>query len=165
MATVVELERAGALFKLDPDLEAGIQELRCIYGSPTLKTWIEGTLPGLEGNWGLELTPLEQLQGFVEEVFCPGEPLTFEWQFKPLIHIRDGIWELKTADLRMFGWFWKQDCFIASACDLKSRILEYKLYRPYADDAARFRSALDLDEPKFIPGDDPRAVVSDFSYP
>ena len=102
MATVVELDGSGALFKLDPNLGPSVQELRCIYGSPRLKDWIESTLPALEGNWGVELTPLEQLQGFVEEVFCPGEPLTFDWQFKPLTYIRDGIWELKTADWQTF---------------------------------------------------------------
>ena len=39
------------------------------------------------------------------------------------------------------------------------------LYRPYAEEAVRFREQLDLNNPQFVPGDDPHAVVSDFSFP
>jgi hypothetical protein len=165
MATPLDLVDRGRLFKLDPDLGFGLQEFRVIYSSPRLKCWIQDVLPALESDRGLQLTPQEQLQAFVEEVFCPGDSLTYEWQFKPLTHIGDGIWELKTADIRIFGWFWKKDCFIGSAGDLKSRIMEMHLYRPYAEEAVRFRNDLDLDEPKFIPGDNPHDVVSDFGFP
>lgn len=165
MATVLELEAAGSLFKLDPDLQQGIQELRCIYVSPRLKTWIENDLPNLESTWKVELTPQEQLQAFVEEVFCPGEPLTYEWHFRPISHVKDGIWELKTADIGMFGWFSIKDCFIGSAANLTDLVKQHGLYHGYADEAARFRDRLDLTPPKFIPGDNPHAVVSNFGYP
>jgi hypothetical protein len=165
MATPLHLDRTGALFKLDPNLGPGVQEFRTIYASPRLKTWIENVLPTLESTWKIELTPQEQLQAFVEEVFCPGEPLTYEHQFKPITHIKDGIWELKTADLRMFGWFFIKDCFIGSAADLTDNVKRHHLYYGYAGEAARFRDGLDLDEPKFVPGDDPHAVVSNFGYP
>jgi len=165
MATPLELDNAGALFKLDPDLAPGKREIRSIYASPRLKTWIENDLPQLESTWNIELTPQEQLQAFIEEVFCPREPLTYDWHFKPLTHIRDGIWELKTADLRMFGWFFVKDCFIGSAANLTDTVKQLHLYRPYAEEAVRFRDGLDLNHPKFVPGDDPHAVVSDFSFP
>ncbi len=165
MATLLDLVRCGDLFKLDPDLEPGILDCRCIYTSLKFKTWIEEVLPTLESTWKIEQTPQEQLQSFIEGVFCPGEPLTYDWQFKPLTHIRDGIWELKTADLRVFGWFPKKDHFVGVSADMKDRILQHKLYAPYVRDAADFLSRLDLDEPKYIPGDSPHDVVSDFSYP
>jgi hypothetical protein len=165
MATPLELDNAGALFKLDPDLGPGKREIRWIYASPRLKTWIEDALPRLESTWHIELTPQEQLQAFVEEVFAPGEPLTYDWQFKPLTHIEDGIWELKTADLRMFGWFYEKDCFIGSAANHTDVVKQLKLYRPYAKEAVRFRDQLDLNKPKFVPGDNPHDVVSDFSFP
>ncbi len=165
MATVLELDAAGSLFRFDPDLEQGIQELRCIYVSPRLKRWIDNDLPTLESTWKIELSPQEQFQAFFEEVFCPGEPLTYDWHFKPLTHVGDGIWELKTADLRIFGWFSAQDCFIGSAANLTDLVKRHRLYRGYAEEAVRFRDQLDLDPPKFIPGDNPHAVVSNFSYP
>jgi hypothetical protein len=64
----------------------------------------------------------------------------------------------------MFGWFYHQDCFIGTDCNLKRVIIESKLYRPYSEQAVRFRDQLDLDGPKFVPGDDPNVVVSDCYY-
>jgi len=164
MATPLELDLRGDLFKLDSGL-APIDEIRRIYAAPRLHLWIQNDLPKLESTWNVELTPQEQLVGFVEEEFCPGEPLTFDEQFKPLRHVGDGIWELKTADLRMFGWFYEKDCFIGSAANLADLIKRLHLYIPYGEETARLRDALDLDVPKFVPGDDPHAVVSDFSFP
>src|SRR6266571_754944 len=113
MATILELALTSAVLKWDPALPLHTQEFRSIYGSPRLKTWIEGDLPGLESTWNVELTPAEQLTALVE-IYCSGDVLTFGWQFKPLTHVKDGIWELKTADLRVFGWFHKRDCFVGA---------------------------------------------------
>jgi hypothetical protein len=165
MATLLNLVSRGDLFRLDPNLEPHVLDFRCIYTSPRLKKWIEDDLPMLESTWNIEQSPLEQLQSFVEEIFCSAEPLTYEWQFKPLTHIKDGIWELKTADLRIFGWFQKKDHFVGVSADMKDRIKQHGLYIPYARDAANFRDKLDLDEPKFIPGDNPHDVVSNFGFP
>jgi hypothetical protein len=164
MATLLDLASRGHLFKLDPELEPGVSDFRCLYTSPKLKKWIEEDLPKLESTWKVEESPQEQLRSLVEDIFCPGEPLTFGWQFKPLTHIKDGIWELKTADLRMFGWFQQKDHFVGVWADMKDRIREYHLYVPYARDAADFRDRLDLNEPKFISGDNPHDVVSNFGF-
>jgi hypothetical protein len=165
MATLLDLERWGALFRLDAGLDPGVQEFRQIYTSPDLRWWMESTLPGLVSSWNLELTPLEQLDGLIN-VFCSGDTLTYGQQFKPLTHVKDGIWELKTADLRMFGWFNRKDCFVGVVADDATRIKTYKLYKGYANvTTAGFRDALDLDEPKYVTGDDPHAVVSNFDLP
>lgn|SRR5262249_3579632 len=165
MATPLHLDRIGFLFKYEPELEPGQRERRSLFASARLQAWIEKELPGLESIWKIELTPQEQLKEFLDGSFCPGDTLTYAWQFKPLTHIRDGIWELKTADLRIFGWFWMRDTFIGSAANLTDRIKQQHLYRGYAEEAAIFRHRLDLDEPKFITGDDPHAVVSNFDSP
>lgn len=165
MATLIQLAKGGDLFPYEPELDPGIQPFRWLYGSPRLKTWIENDLPKLPSDWDLENTPEEQLVAFLDDVYCPGEPLTYENQFKPLTHIKDGIWELKTTDLRLFGWFWRKDCFVASACGYKATLAQIPgLYFGYAAEAERFRDQLDLDGPKFIPGDNPHAVVSNFGY-
>lgn len=164
MATILDLIGTEALFKLDPGLDNQDQDYRCVYTSPRLKTWVERELLGLESTWKLELSPAEQMAELVEH-FCSGGPLTYGWQFKPLTHIRDGVWELKTADTRMFGWFFRRDCFIGAVANLTDHIKRHNLYGGHAGEVVRFRDALDLDEPKFIPGDNPHDVVSDFSYP
>jgi hypothetical protein len=46
-----------------------------------------------------------------------------------------------------------------------TRIKKHDLYRGYANvTTRRFRDELDLDNPKYIPGDDPHAVVSNFDH-
>jgi hypothetical protein len=164
MATVLELDQSGKLFRLDV-LEQSVQEFRTIYASPNLHQWITGTLPGMVSAWGIELTPEEQVFALATS-FCAGERLVFGTQFKPLTHITDGIWELKTDDIRIFGWFSRKDCFIGAVADDATKIKKHDLYFGYANvTTRRFRYLLDLDKPKHVPGDDPHAVVSNFDYP
>jgi|SRR5713101_4290459 len=164
MATPIELDRGGALFKLEA-LEQQVQEFRQFYASPDLHKWLSNVLPTMASAYDIEINPLEQFVA-LSEIFCAGERLTYELQFKPLIHITDGVWELKTQDIRIFGWFHKKDCFIGSVADDATRIKKYRLYHGYANvTTKRFREALDLDNPKYVPGDNPHAVVSNFDYP
>src|SRR4051812_27179079 len=113
MATLLHLEGAQLLHKIYPALDPREHEWRLFYALPRLRAWIERTLPTLESSWKIEESPVEQLDALIY-VFCSGQPLAYGQQFKPLRHIRDGIWELKTADLRVFGWFHTKDCFIGS---------------------------------------------------
>lgn len=164
MATLVELDRRGELFKLDPALEANEQEWRMIYTSPRLKDWLEGVLPSLVSHWQQELSPLQQVDALVEE-FCSGTTLCFGPQFKPIQHVKGGIWELKTPDVRVFGWFHVKDCFVGWRGEAAEHVKRYNLYYGIAGEAARYRDLLDLDEPKFIAGEDPNNVVSNYNLP
>lgn len=126
--------------------------------------WIQEKLPGLGSTWNIELTPLEQMVSFIE-TYANGSTLVFGRSFKPISHVSGGVWELKTADIRVFGWFALKDVFLGHAADLTDKIKTHGLYHGYAGEVARFRDQLDLTEPKFVPGDDPNVVVSAFSYP
>jgi hypothetical protein len=164
MATLLDLERRGDVAKLDAALAPGQQEWRRIYVRPRVETWMANVLPGLPSALGLEVSPIEQLDAFLE-IYCSGDSIMYERQFKPLRHIDSGVWELKMPDLRMFGWFHVRDCFVCTDCDCATRVKSHQLYSGYRDQAVRFRDSLDLDDPKFIVGDDPNAVVSAFCYP
>ena len=127
--------------------------------------WLTEVLPDLGSTWNIELSPLEQLAAFIE-TYASGEPLVFGRSFKPISHVSGGVWELKTADLRVFGWFPSQDVFIGHAANLSETIKSVRgMYHGYANEVVHYRKNLDLNEPKFVPGDDPNAVVSAFSYP
>src|SRR5262249_49768391 len=130
MATVQELDAAGRLHRLDPALSDDQFEDRFIYVSTRLRNWLEQELPNLESSWAIEVSPAEQFDALLE-TYASGETLTFAWQFKPLNPVGDGVWELKTADLRVFGWFHKFDCFVAVCADTKDRIKEHNLYGGY----------------------------------
>ncbi len=110
------------------------------------------------------MNPLEQFDD-LSYAFVSGEPLLCLAQFKPLRHVAGGIWELKTPDLRVFGWFNAKDSFIGVVANQTDAIKKHRLYHGHAGEVAAFRDRLNLDEPKFISGEDPYAVVSDFNYP
>jgi hypothetical protein len=164
MATLIELERDGQLFRLDPQLEPTEQEWRSIYLSPTLKKWMQDVLPTLQSTWQVEIGPAQQLDALVEE-FCSGTTLCYGPRFHPIEHVEDGIWQLKTPDLRIFGWFHVKDCFVGWRAELADFIKNHWLYHGFAGETARFRNKLNLDEPKFVHGVDPNAVVSNYTYP
>ena len=169
MATAIELEIAGELHKYDPVLDEDEQELRILWASPKLKDWIGNGLPQLASDFGVETAPLGQFDAFMD-VYASGLPLVFEKQFKAfqghsLQALEDGVWYLKTTDLRIFGWFWKKDCFIGVVADTAFRVKEHNLYQGYRGEVVRFRDKLLLDEPKFIPGTNPDAVISNYDLP
>jgi hypothetical protein len=164
MATLQALDASGEISKLDLELGARQQVERLIYLMPRIIHWLKEDLPALGSSWNIEESPEQQFYNLAE-VFITGATLTFDLQFKPLNHLGNGIWELKTADLRIFGWFPGRDCFVATNADTAQRIKEHGLYRGYQAEAAQMRAALQLDEPKFIEGSNPHAVVSAFAYP
>jgi hypothetical protein len=157
----------GPLFKLDPVLDsydADAQEERLIYASKKFRDWIVKVLPGLGSTWNVEELPDQQVDALFED-FTSGIVLTYSHQFKCLNPVGDGVWELKTADVRIFGWFYAMDCFIAIVADTKQHILDHGLYAGYRGEVVHYRNQLALDEPKFIDGDDPNVVVSNYTIP
>lgn len=162
MATLINLADGGTLFKLDPVLDLHEQELRLIYTSERLMHWLQQTLPELGSTWNIESSPAEQLDTLFA-TYASGDTLTYGWDLKPIGPVGLGVWELKTADVRVFGWFARRDSFIGVVADATERVKTYNLYAGYRGEVVRFRDALDLDEPKFAPGDDPDDVVSNYS--
>jgi hypothetical protein len=164
MATLLDLVSSGHLVKFDPGLEANELEHRVIFASQKFQAWVTGELPALGSEWQIEVTPLEQFDALAE-VYASGEALTFGHRFKPLNPSSNGVWELKTPDLRIFGWFKQKDHFIAVVADLAENVKKNALYAAYRREVVQFRNALNLDPPKFVPGENPHDVVSNFDYP
>jgi hypothetical protein len=160
MATLLGLVQQERLFRFDPELGRNEMEVRRIFLLPPARNWLVEVLPTIGSTWNIEESPAEQLDALVYE-FCSGKRLKIGNRFKSLIHLGDGIWELKTADLRLFGWFVAKDCFVVSDCDQTDRIKRVNLYKGYCEQAVRRRDALELDGPKYIGGDKPDDVVSD----
>ena len=164
MSTILESAELGALVRLDPALEPNELEWRIVYVLPHMLPQLQNDLPAYVSQWRVESSPLQQFDAMLE-VFCSGETLTFDRMFKPLTHIQDGIWELKTPDLRLFGWFPIKDCFVMGAMDTAFKVRTHNLYVGYANVVAYRRNQLSLDAPKFIPGTDPNDVVSNYDFP
>lgn len=164
MATVKELSGTdGPLELYEPTL--GFRQLasRLIYMGPKVMPWILEHLPEAVTDQDTEIQPVEQLDDLLNS-FCAGECLSIGRQIKLLRHWDGGVWELKTLDLRLFGWFPRVDTFICNAVDFATHIKRFGLYAGYRGETIRFRDLLPLDEPKFIQGDDPHGVITNVSF-
>lgn len=164
MATLLNLAADGVLDKFDAELGSRQQPMRAVFFRPGVFESALERLEGMESEYGNEISPLENWEDLLNS-FVAGEVLIFDRQIKPLTHFRDAVWELKTLEIRMFGWFYLVDHFICNDIDLATRIKHHNLYNGYRDAAVRFRNKIDLSPPKFLIGDDPRVVVSSVSYP
>lgn len=164
MATLVHLADQERLIIYRAPLRRDQLPDRMFYLLPTALKWMQEKLPGLNTWFENEVSPLEQVDLFLTK-FCAGDTLTFERQFHSVHHVDDGIWELKTIDVRMFGWFHARDRFVCTNGGDATVIKSHGLVPGFRDEAVRLRTDLDLDEPKFVKGNDPNEVVSAFSYP
>jgi hypothetical protein len=163
MATMVDLI-SSRLERLDPELPAGSQEVRLVYLAERAARWIEDQLPNGVSNWNLESSPLEQVFALFQ-AFCGGEDLIYSQTIRDLKPAGAGVWELKTADVRMFGWFFQKDCFVAVCADYAWRVKEYNLYAGYTNEVVRYIRDCDLDPTWIIASQDPADVVSNCHRP
>ncbi|RYF10718.1 MAG: hypothetical protein EOO77_20930 [Oxalobacteraceae bacterium] len=164
MATVKELSDAeGPLDLYEPTLGFRQQALRLVYVGVKVMPWISEHLPEAITDQRTEIQPIEQLDDLLNS-FCAGEPISIERQIKLLRHWDGGVWEMKTLDLRLFGWFPQIDTFICNSIDFATRVKRLNLYAGYRGEVIRFRDPLPLDEPKFIQGDDPHGVITNVSF-
>ena len=165
MATLVELAGPdGPVEKLDVALEDDQQEFREIYISQRLKAQLSNDLPTMASLWGVEQqSPLQQVDARTA-AFVAGEPLSFDTQFNVLKPHRHGVWEIKTADVRIFGWFVRKDCFVGVVMHDATFVKKHDLYLGLVGEVIRFRNSINLDEPKFVAGEHPNDVVSNWTF-
>ena len=159
MATLDTLVAQGALVKIEVHLEPMELQDRVIYGTPRFIQWLSNELPQLGSSWNIFETPSDQMDVLMHE-FITGGPMPYERRFKPWWRTEDGVWYLKSADLRVFGWFPKLDHFIASNAGTAEIAKTYKLYSRFVNSVVETRDKLDLDKPKFVGGSNPDDVLS-----
>lgn len=149
------------MIKLEVLLDAGEREVREIYLSPRLRDWLASKLPALQSQWDLKNQSPEMQVDALTHLFVAGEPLAFDTQFNVLRPCERSVWELKTPDVRVFGWFYEKDVFVAVVADDATFVKERNLYSGYRDEVVRFREKTGL---KCIEGDHPDDVVSDWNF-
>ena len=151
MATLCNLSHAGALIRHDPDLENDEQPLRYVYLAPEVDAWISTTLATAPVDRSRQLTPFEQVEQRLYD-FAIGRPMAYGTEYHPLDPLGQAVWELKTVDVRLIGWFARRATFIIVCGRLKGELRKAKLYAPCIEHVVRFRNGLDLDPPKAITG-------------
>ncbi len=165
MTTLSKLVADGVVVRIEVQLDGEELAWRELYAYPAagrqnyFVPWLRDTLPTMRSQVGAEDSPEEQVYGLLV-LYVTGKRLNSGRMYSPLRPDAKGAWELKTVDVRIFGWFHRRDCFIAVFADDATHIHEHGLHAGYRDEVVRLRDGLDLDEPKFVGGTNENDVLS-----
>ncbi|MGY6645114.1 MAG: hypothetical protein ACXIVD_07820 [Salinarimonas sp.] len=136
------------------------EKWRTIYASRALQVFLADIqVNDPPTRWEADLTPKEQLYELFR-VFITGEVLRTDDQFHVMRPTDDAVWELKTPDLRIFGWFIAKDQFAGIFGDWAERIKEHGLYAGYRDEITRRRLKCGADDTCCVWETEENAVVS-----
>lgn len=153
MATPTELAQRGVLTDLASALDRHQLPKRRMYAFPRFEEWYNTELPELvrdpRGNGDME--PADQADDLIER-FLLGYSFSTDRLSKNLNPRKHGVWELKTADIRFMGWFWRRDTFIIYRAMDATLIKDLGAYAGLVEETKYHRGQLDLDPPEFIEG-------------
>jgi hypothetical protein len=151
MATLEHLAATDELLKHDPDFDRHELPERIAYFAPEFDEWLGMVLWPLAPTRGHQLSPFEQAEQILYE-FVVGMPMAYSVHYRKLEPLAAHVWELKTRDVRLFGWFAKKAVIVLVCGELKEKLTIGRNYKPYVGKVVAFRDALDLDPPKAITG-------------
>src|SRR5262245_2767873 len=152
MSTIEELVDAGAISKIEVEMTYREQPQRLLYGTPDFIAWLRELLSGAEPPTRLgEATAAEQVDQLFH-AFVAGAPLIHMRQFRYIRAEKNAVWELKTPDTRIFGWFMKRDCFVCVFGNSTDQVKAHDLYRGYRIAIRRLRRELDVDNTLCVEG-------------
>lgn len=161
MPTPGDAVAEGLLHKVDGGLDAAEQEQRLPYAMPRAVRWMNDKLEGLDADGFFENapSPMEQAEELFYS-FISGEDLE-SGDLPPHVMMpsKEGVWELRTFDLRFFGWFWRKGIFIISSVDQALNCKKTGLYAVYRNQCVKDRQAFGFDEPSFVEGESINEVI------
>lgn len=159
MVTLDYLLESGALSQVDVGLAGRDLPSRLLYATPGFLRWVEERLEKNEpSSLGSDTSPVEQLD-YLFYSFVSGRPLHSR-QFRAIKAERNAVWELKTLDFRIFGWFAQKDCFVAVFGDWADHVKDHDLYRGYRLEVRRLRRELGVGDALCVEGVNPEDVIS-----
>lgn len=152
MATPWTLEELGFLKQLEVELDPDEQPQRLVFAHPRVVKYADEVIPALQtdGYIAGAASPDEQYDSLLYQ-FISGAP-RFSMAPNCLNPSIEGVWELRSHDLRLFGWFWRPCVYIMSSIEQAARCKDLGLYHGHKEQARHFRDSIDLDVPKFITG-------------
>ena len=158
--TFDSLQAEGVIVKVEVILSGSELPKRLLFGTQNFIEWLEARLSQHEPSpVGADLSPVEQLD-YLFYSFVSGKPLVHSRQFRAIRAERNAVWELKTVDFRIFGWFVKRDCFVAVFGDWADHVKDHDLYRGYRLEIRRLRRELGIGDDMCVEGVDPDDVIS-----
>jgi hypothetical protein len=157
MATFEKILEDRILLPVKVRLGRGQFYDRKMYAYPGSLKWMREIVPTLvSGRLNSAQTPAQQLILRLQQ-WLSGAPINKGPMFQEMKYPKDNdVWELKTDDLRLFGWMHQPKIFIVAAHGYTDDYKDPTKIKDYADDVRavmRSRDAFPLDHPKFVKGD------------
>jgi hypothetical protein len=156
MATFDSLLDEKKIIRVTRQLPRGQFHERKFYAYPECLEWMRNEVPKMvTGRIESAFTPYEQLMERLRQ-WMAGDPMAYGPMFHDMDPRTDEVWELKTADLRIFGWMYQPREFIAVKGGYTDDYKEPTKTKIYADErreVIRARDALPLDGDRFVRGD------------
>jgi hypothetical protein len=160
MPTISDLVDSGVIVRIEVDLAPRDQPLRLLYGTPQFVAWLRDVLDGTQPARRLGHTSITEQVDDLFYSFLSGQQLIFTKQFRVVRAEENAVWELKTPDVRIFGWFMAKDCFVAVFGNWADTIKDHDLYRGYRIAIRRLRRELGIDGTLRVKGAAPDDVLS-----
>jgi hypothetical protein len=156
MASFAKLLKEGTLIRVKLRLGRNQFNERELYAYPDCLTWMRAEVPRMvTGRIQSNRTPAEQLINRLLD-WITGEPMAYGRMFQDMLPRDKEVWELKTPDLRIFGWMYRPRKFIAVCGGYADHYKEPTKTKNYGDDrdvVTKARDALPLDGDKFVTGE------------
>jgi hypothetical protein len=149
------LNREKVLTRVVLKLPRGQFHDRKFYAYPGCIAWMQQVSKMVTGRLASDFTPQEQLVERLRQ-WMSGQPMEYGRMFHDMDPRTDDVWEMKTADLRIFGWMYRPREFIAVQGGYTDDYKEPTKTKNYADDrrdVVKARDALPLDGDKFVRGE------------
>lgn len=152
MATIDELENAGELVRILVRLDPPDVSRRRLFALPAVTTWLGQTLPSVTQHNPDDISPRDQVFVLIK-MFLSGEAMEEGGQFRLMQPVEDDVYELKSSDIRIFGWFYRPAVFVATSVDTMERVHTIQgLSSGHRNSVKYVRQNIDLDPPTHIEG-------------
>jgi hypothetical protein len=144
-ATMESCLRGRSLLSFGADLLDEDEEQQVwLYVTPDFADWIDGELTTLQPLADCELTPLEEVESFLRVLMLRKRA---SGQLARLRPTAEGVWEVKTHQSRLFGWFVRPlHLVLCAGCPIiEVKGAEGAGYSKYYSDVKLIRKRLRLD--------------------
>jgi hypothetical protein len=156
MAAFDKLLEQGQIVRVTLRLGRGQFNDRELYAYPECLAWMKVEVPKMvTGRVQSAFAPKEQLITRLLQ-WITGKPMARGRMFQDMLPKSDEVWELKTPDLRIFGWMYRPRKFIAVCGGYADDYKEPTKIKNYGDDrdaVVKARDELPLDGNKFVTGE------------
>jgi hypothetical protein len=160
MVPLADLAERELIVPIDVPLGPREQPARLLYGTPDFIRWLSERIRLNEASpLSADMTPVEQLDNLFY-LFVSGQCLAYSRQFRYIKAEKHAVWELKTPDFRIFGWFPAKDCFICVFGDWADKVKDHDLYRGYRLATRRVRREMGIGQNDCVQSLDPDDVIS-----